>query len=38
MLQPKTKNHLTAFFATLTRKQVDAMAVANDLPLQTMAV
>jgi crotonobetainyl-CoA:carnitine CoA-transferase CaiB-like acyl-CoA transferase len=37
MLQPKTKNHLTAFFATLTRKQVDAMAVANDLPLHTMA-
>ena len=36
MLQPKTKNHLTAFFATLTRKQVDAMAVANDLPLHTM--
>ena len=38
MLQPKTKNHLTAFFATLTRKQVDAMAVANDLPLHTMAL
>ena len=37
MLQPKTKNHLTVFFATLTRKQVDAMAVANDLPLHTMA-
>ena len=36
MLQPKTKKHLTAFFATLTRKQVDAMAVANDLPLHTM--
>jgi crotonobetainyl-CoA:carnitine CoA-transferase CaiB-like acyl-CoA transferase len=36
MLLPKTKNHLTAFFATLTRKQVDAMAVANDLPLHTM--
>jgi crotonobetainyl-CoA:carnitine CoA-transferase CaiB-like acyl-CoA transferase len=38
MLQPKTKNHLTAFFATLTRKQVDAMAVANDLPLHTIAL
>jgi crotonobetainyl-CoA:carnitine CoA-transferase CaiB-like acyl-CoA transferase len=38
MLQPKTKKHLTAFFATLTRKQVDAMAVANDLPLHTMAL
>jgi crotonobetainyl-CoA:carnitine CoA-transferase CaiB-like acyl-CoA transferase len=37
MLQPKTKNHLTAFFSNLTRKQVDAMAVANDLPLHTMA-
>ena len=37
MLQPKTKNHLTVFFATLTRNQVDAMAVANDLPLHTMA-
>ena len=37
MLQPKTKNHLTVFFATLTRKEVDAMAVANDLPLHTMA-
>ena len=38
MLLPKTKTHLTAFFATLTRKQVDAMAVANDLPLHTMAL
>ena len=38
MLQPKTKNHLTAFFATLTRKQVDALAVANDLPLHTMVL
>jgi crotonobetainyl-CoA:carnitine CoA-transferase CaiB-like acyl-CoA transferase len=38
MLLPKTKKHLTAFFATLTRKQVDAMAVANDLPLHTMAL
>ena len=38
MLQAKTKKHLTAFFATLTRKQVDAMAVANDLPLHTMAL
>ena len=37
MLLPKTKTQLTAFFATLTRKQVDAMAVAHDLPLQTMA-
>ena len=36
MLLPKTKNHLSAFFASLTRKQVDAMAVANDLPLHTM--
>jgi crotonobetainyl-CoA:carnitine CoA-transferase CaiB-like acyl-CoA transferase len=36
MLLPKTKTHLTAFFATLTRKQVDAMALANDLPLHTM--
>ena len=37
MLLPKTKNHLTVFFATLTRKQIDALAVANDLPLHTMA-
>ena len=36
MRLPKTKTHLTAFFATLTRKQVDAMALANDLPLHTM--
>ncbi len=38
MLSPKTKNHLTAFFATLTCKQVDAIAEANDLPLHTMAL
>jgi len=38
MLQPKTKNHLTAFFSALTRKQVDAMALANDLPLHTIAL
>ena len=37
MLLAKTKTHLTAFFASLTRKQVDAMALANDLPLHTMA-
>lgn len=38
MLSTKTKNHLTAFFATLTCKQVDAIAEANDLPLHTMAL
>jgi len=36
MLLPSTRDKLAAFFATLTRKQVDAMAVANDLPLHTM--
>jgi crotonobetainyl-CoA:carnitine CoA-transferase CaiB-like acyl-CoA transferase len=38
MLLPSTRDKLAAFFATLTRKQVDAMAVANDLPLHTMAL
>jgi len=38
MLIPSTRDKLAAFFATLTRKQVDAMAVANDLPLHTMAL
>jgi alpha-methylacyl-CoA racemase len=37
MLLPSTRDKLIAFFATLTCKQVDAMAVANDLPLHTMA-
>ena len=36
MLLASTRDKLAAFFATLTRKQVDAMAVANDLPLHTM--
>jgi len=36
MLLPSTRDKLAAFFATLTRKQVDAMAVANDLPLHTL--
>jgi crotonobetainyl-CoA:carnitine CoA-transferase CaiB-like acyl-CoA transferase len=36
MLLPKTKTQLAAFFANLTRKQIDALAVANDLPLHTM--
>ena len=38
MLHASTRDKLAAFFATLTRKQVDAMAVANDLPLHTMAL
>jgi len=38
MLLPSTHDKLAAFFATLTRKQVDAMAAANDLPLHTMAL
>ena len=38
MLLPSTRDKLAAFFATLTRKQVDAMAVANDLPLHTMGL
>jgi len=36
MLLPKTKLHLSAFFASMTRKQIDALALANDLPLHTM--
>ena len=36
MLLPKTKPQLAAFFANLTRKQIDALASANDLPLHTM--
>lgn len=37
MLLPKTKAQLAAFFSSLTRKQIDALALANDLPLHTMA-
>jgi crotonobetainyl-CoA:carnitine CoA-transferase CaiB-like acyl-CoA transferase len=37
MLMPATKTKLTAFFATLTRRQIDALATQHDLPLVTMA-
>ena len=37
MLLPSTHKKLTAFFAGLTRKQIDQLAVAHDLPLLTMA-
>jgi len=37
MLLPATRVKLSAFFAGLTRKQIDAMATAHDLPLLTMA-
>jgi hypothetical protein len=37
MLLPKTNPQLAAFFANLTRKQIDALALANDLPMHTMA-
>jgi hypothetical protein len=33
---PSTRAKLTAFFASLTRKQIDDLATAHDLPLQTM--
>jgi crotonobetainyl-CoA:carnitine CoA-transferase CaiB-like acyl-CoA transferase len=36
MLTPATKRKLEAFFAGLSRKQIDALALANDLPLLTM--
>jgi crotonobetainyl-CoA:carnitine CoA-transferase CaiB-like acyl-CoA transferase len=37
MLMPSTRTKLTDFFAGLTRKQIDALATAHDLPLMTMA-
>ena len=37
MLLPATRMKLSAFFADLTRKQIDALATAHDLPLLTMA-
>ena len=37
MLLPSTRAKLSAFFAGLTRKQIDALATAHDLPLLTMA-
>jgi alpha-methylacyl-CoA racemase len=37
MLLPATKAKLAAFFATLTRRQIDALATQHDLPLVTMA-
>jgi alpha-methylacyl-CoA racemase len=36
MLAPATKRQLEAFFAGLTRKQIDALALTHDLPLLTM--
>jgi hypothetical protein len=33
---PSTRAQLTAFFASLTRKQIDDLATAHDLPLQSM--
>ena len=38
MLQAVTKTQLASFFATLKRKQIDALALAHDLPLLTMSV
>jgi crotonobetainyl-CoA:carnitine CoA-transferase CaiB-like acyl-CoA transferase len=37
MLLPSTRLKLSEFFAGLTRKQIDALATAHDLPLLTMA-
>jgi hypothetical protein len=37
MLLPSTRVKLSAFFAGLTRKQIDTLATAHDLPLLTMA-
>jgi hypothetical protein len=36
MVLPSTRLKLTEFFADLTRKQIDALASAHDLPLLTM--
>ena len=36
MLTPATKRKLEAFFAGLSRKQINALALAHDLPLLTM--
>ena len=36
MLRSSTRVKLSEFFAGLTRKQIDALATANDLPLLTM--
>ena len=37
MLMPSTRVKLSEFFAGLTRKQIDALAIAHDLPLLTLA-
>jgi hypothetical protein len=37
MTLASTHHKLTAFFAGLTRKQIDALATAHDLPLLTMS-
>ena len=37
MLLPSTRLKLSEFFAGLTRKQIDALATAHDLPLLTLA-
>lgn len=37
MLQAATKTQLAAYFAQLSRKQIDALALSHDLPLLTMA-
>ncbi len=37
MMLPSTRVKLSEFFAGLTRKQIDALATARDLPLLTMA-
>ena len=37
MLMPSTRVKLSEFFAGLTRKQIDALATAHDLPLLTLA-
>jgi len=37
MMLPSTRVKLSEFFASLTRKQIDALATAHDLPLLTMA-
>lgn len=37
MMLPATRSKFSEFFAGLTRKQIDALAAAHDLPLFTMA-
>jgi hypothetical protein len=37
MFLPSTREQLAAFFAGLTRQQIDKLAATHDLPLLTLA-